>query len=166
MTDTIKPKATALIQSLAERNGGTLTPEIVLENARKKASPLHSFFCWDDTKAANEYRLAQAAHLIRRVRVTYTTPDNVTVRIRAYCNVVEPKPEGEEIDPDEPLTPGRERGIYVSVQDAMHVSDYREQILAQCRRDVETFRRKYTAIQEVEKIIAEMENFTTEIAIA
>lgn len=43
---------------------GTLTPEQVLADAKRKESPLHGYFEWDDRKAAMFHRLTQARELI------------------------------------------------------------------------------------------------------
>lgn len=48
-----------------------LKPEDVLESARHESSVLHDRFCWDDTKAAEEYRLWQARQLIATVKIEY-----------------------------------------------------------------------------------------------
>lgn len=46
-----------------------LTPRIVLDAARNPASALHGAFDWDDTSAAEKWRLHQARDLIRSVHV-------------------------------------------------------------------------------------------------
>lgn len=56
------------IKKLEDRRG-RLTAEEVLEAARPSASPLHGFFEWDDSKAAEAHRLEQARDLIRRVKI-------------------------------------------------------------------------------------------------
>lgn len=43
---------------------GTLTAKEVLEFARPKSSPIHKYFNWDDSEAAEKYRLMQARQLI------------------------------------------------------------------------------------------------------
>ena len=48
---------------------GHLTPDLVLDAATKKTSPLHAMFLWDDTLAANEHRKWQARKLIRSVKI-------------------------------------------------------------------------------------------------
>jgi hypothetical protein len=48
---------------------GELTPELVLKEASKKSSSLHSDFQWDDKRAATLYRLDTARRLIRHLRV-------------------------------------------------------------------------------------------------
>jgi len=50
---------------------GPLTAERVLSKARREDHPLHPAFEWDDSRAAEEYRLAQARHLTRSVQVVH-----------------------------------------------------------------------------------------------
>ena len=165
MTEEKRIKATDAVKALAEKNGGTITPEIVLEEAKRKASPLHAFFCWDNTKAANEYRKIQAAVIIRRIKVTYTPSEGISVRVRAFVNVVEPNDDStDDIADDDESAPGRQRGIYVGFEDAMHFDNYKDQVIRQCKRDVESFRSKYAAISEASKIIAAMDDFTSKLS--
>lgn len=68
MTAPIPDKAAVArveLEKLAAANGGNLTAEFVVQAARSKKSPLHSFFTWDDTLAAEEYRKEQARRLIQ-----------------------------------------------------------------------------------------------------
>lgn len=51
---------------------GVLTCEAVLEAARPKNSPLHNYFTWEDSRAAERYRLIEAGKLIATVRIEYT----------------------------------------------------------------------------------------------
>jgi hypothetical protein len=151
--------ATAAITELAQKFGGTITPEIVLQEAKQEASPLHRFFCWDDTAAALEYRRIQASMLIRRVKVTVEAGCGRHVRVRHFINVVEPTGREADDDVDEQGINARPRGIYVDLDTALSTPDYREQLLRQCKRDVETFRAKYHSISEVAGIIDAMESF-------
>lgn len=56
-----------------EKRDGRLTPEAVVEDAKKAGSPLRAAFpderVWDDTWAAHQHRLSLARGLIARVRV-------------------------------------------------------------------------------------------------
>jgi hypothetical protein len=153
---TIQQKTTLsqIILDLAKQHDGEITPEIVLNEAKSPESPLHKQFCWDDTKAAEMFRLAQAAALIRRIKVTYTT-DKKEIRVRAFVNV---RPQ---INDDE--TPEEQaKGIYVTLTRASSVESYREQMIKACRRDVEAFRTKYSAITEVSEIIFTMKKIFPE----
>ncbi len=52
------------LKTLAEQHGGNLLPEIVVDAARPKTSPIHDKFTWDNGEAAIQYRLWQARQLI------------------------------------------------------------------------------------------------------
>jgi hypothetical protein len=51
------------------------TAEALLEGASITSSPLHACFNWDDTVAANEYRLIQARVMINSIRVEVVNGD-------------------------------------------------------------------------------------------
>lgn len=52
---------------------GSITPEILVDEAKSKKSPLHPIFEWDDSKAAENYRLQQARILLNNIQVTVVT---------------------------------------------------------------------------------------------
>ena len=68
MAEQVSKAVKAAIQAIENRQG-RLDPQSVVAAARNKKSPLHKQFEWDDTKAAEKYRLEQARELIRLVRV-------------------------------------------------------------------------------------------------
>jgi len=68
----------------ALERAGKLTAEDVVGEARKKTSPLHDFFEWDDSKAAESWRLEQARGLIRSVLVKVTTEDSRVISVPVY----------------------------------------------------------------------------------
>lgn len=57
------------LKEIARRDGGLLRPAAVVDAARDEKSPLHGAFEWDDTEAAQKYRLLQAQSLIRSFKV-------------------------------------------------------------------------------------------------
>lgn len=52
------------LRKIAKRRRGLLRPRDVVEAASDPASPLHSRFTWDNSKAAHEYRLWEARELL------------------------------------------------------------------------------------------------------
>jgi hypothetical protein len=75
----------AELTRLAKANDGRLTPDNVVDAAEDEASPLHQCFEWDNDAAAHMFRVEQARHLIRSVRVDVTTSHH-TVRVPAFVH--------------------------------------------------------------------------------
>ena len=59
------------INSIKEKHGGKVSPDAIVEAAKKKTHPLHKLFTWDDTEAAAKFRLAEAGSLLRSIEITY-----------------------------------------------------------------------------------------------
>lgn len=59
-----------ILQEIYDTNQ-RLTPELVLDEASSESHPLHGYFDWDDSTAAYKFRLNQASHLIRSIRIVY-----------------------------------------------------------------------------------------------
>lgn len=62
---------------------GTITPDIVIEDAKDPASPLHGEFQWDVEKAAMEAWRDTARRLIRSVRIVIQT-ESKTFKTSGY----------------------------------------------------------------------------------
>lgn len=79
------------LQAIYDRQG-TLTPDLVVREARLQTHPLHSRFEWDDSVAGEAYRRDQAQGLIRSVKIRYVSDDNsgVSAAVRAYTSVRTP----------------------------------------------------------------------------
>jgi len=72
---------------------GQLTPSSVVEEAKKKSSPLHDLFEWNVKKAAETHWLHRAREIIGAVEVIVTTTE-ATVRAPMYVRDPEAKGEG------------------------------------------------------------------------
>ena len=78
--------AAKVFEELSESVG--LTPESLLDASRDEDAPLHKEFEWDDSVAAEKYRVTQAGHLIRSI-VIQTVPESDEEKptiIRAYMH--------------------------------------------------------------------------------
>lgn len=72
MADTKKlNKNEVVLQVLVEieKKTGRLDPKDVVKEAESITSPLHKYFEWDDSVAAEAFRLWQARHLINHVKI-------------------------------------------------------------------------------------------------
>lgn len=72
----------ARLEKIASLNGGRLTPDAVLKDAKSASSPLHDQFEWNDSVAAVQWRLAQARELIRSVKVEVQTESRIVSTVR------------------------------------------------------------------------------------
>ena len=79
ITDAIRER----LAQIAEANGGRLTPEAVVKDAKQKDSPLHSKFPWDVKQAAYQHWLDVARRLIVSVQVVIKT-EHTRVRTPYY----------------------------------------------------------------------------------
>jgi hypothetical protein len=111
---------------------GTLTPRAVVDDARPDDATLHPCFEWDDSIAGEQYRLDQARHLIRSVKVT-VAPARKTkaLTVRAFHNVAAP---------DEPRR-------YVPLRVLMDDPDTADTVLARARDEWRHLRRKYSDLE-------------------
>lgn len=127
----------ALIAQLDEVRAqrGTLTPEIVVEVARDPRHPLHARFDWDDTVAAEKWRLVQAGQLLR---VTYRPDPAQATDLRAFVAV-----KGVE-------TP---RSEYVPTAEAMADPMTRLLVLRAMEREWHAYRRRYEHMAEFAEFI-------------
>lgn len=125
------------IELLRQQQKGELTPEDVLSDARNPNSPLHSFFEWDDTAAAQQHRLQQARGLIRAVVAIYVSEDKPAVRAKAYVHI----PEGGAPH-------------YRETTHAMSQTKTRKMVLQRAWRELQAWRDRYKDLQEFADLIA------------
>lgn len=117
-----------------EKKEGTLTSQNVLESARSEKSPIHSLFEWDNTKAAEQYRLKQAAQLICNLTVEIETDDK-PIECRAYMDVSEAKV-----------------GSFINVQSAFQSEESREVVLRRALNELSAFKTKYKNLLELQDV--------------
>ena len=131
--DTVK----AELDRIAKANGGRLIPEQIVDAASSPESVLHDRFTWDDSEAAQKYRLWQARMLIR---CTVTMVSGSSETVRAFVS----------------LTPDRAKdgGGYRSTVAVMRNRGMREQLLADAIAELGVFERKYAVLAELAEVFA------------
>jgi hypothetical protein len=128
---------------IGKAHGGFVRPSDVVQAARAARNPLHQFFEWDNTKAAEEYRLVQARHLIRRVTVILTSGDE-PIPIRAFISLMGDRGEGS----------------YRQTVVVLSTSDFRQQALEEALAEMKAFQHKYRHLAEVAEVIMAMARTT------
>ena len=121
----------AHLDHLRQHYKGELTPKDVVDDARNPNSPLHSFFDWNDTSAAEQHRLHQARGLIRSVVAIFVDDEKPAQRTKAFIHIPEPGAPH-----------------YRSAPDAMSSKKTREMVLQRAWRDWQAFRAKYKHLAE------------------
>ncbi len=118
------------------KRNGELTPKIVVDEARSEDAPLHNRFEWDDSIAGEEYRLIQAARLIRVVRIEYTSPRSDEKKfIRAFSSLHES---------GEPESTGK----YMPTEEVLEDETRRAILLRNMQRDIAALKTRYGHLVE------------------
>ena len=118
-------------------------------------------FEWDDSIAAEKYRLQQSARIINQLQieiicenvpVTETeiildTSDR-TIKTSAFVNIG-----------DRYSNRLSEKATFVNVVDAMKDADKRKQVLKNVSASLRAFKRTYQGFKELERVMQEIDNF-------
>lgn len=129
----------AEMEALFRDNGGTLTPRQVLEFAQNPETALYSAFTWDDTEAADKYRVFEARSLIRRTFVVMEVPGSNEER-RVHMAVSLPQDRGGK--------------GYRLMSHALGDPELRDQLLRSAMRELASFRKKYSDLNELAELFA------------
>lgn len=124
-------------QKVAEEIGTEkITPEEVLEKARDENSELHKCFEWNDSVAAEKYRLQQAGNVIRMLYYESEKKDVEPVRLYSLTT---------------------EQRTYQPTKSFLVQEDEYQSLLKRAKAELEAFKRKYHTITELEAVFEAME---------
>lgn len=136
-----KPQAEE-IRRIADRDGGLLSPEAVVEHARDPSSALHTRFEWDDTEAARCWRLEQARQLIR---VHVEVVDGDAEPVRTYVSLRRDRVGANGQAP-----------TYRALRDVMLDPQLRQELLTEAAADVRWLQSKFRALKQIASKFAEV----------
>lgn len=119
--------------------GEEVTPEQVLDCARNDKTELHKCFDWNDSVAAEKYRLVQARDVLRKLIVVKREVDN---------EEREPIQFRVMMKNDNSQNSGYKQTI-VMVKD----EDEYQKLLEQARRELHAFKQKYSCLRELAEIL-------------
>ena len=122
------------LQTVATANKGRLTPKAVVNAARDPKSPLHRHFEWDNTKAAEAFRLEQARAIVRVIRID--DADTAGTTVRAFLSV------------------GEKTGVsYRTLDDVRSSADLKAIVLRQAERDLKAFEDRYRELSDICEVV-------------
>ena len=122
-----------------------ITAKELLDASRDENAPLHSCFEWDDSIAAEHFRVYQARKLIGSIEIVIQRDESETISTRAFVNV-------------KPQTP-TQQGQFVGITFAMENPDYRQQVLKNALNELESFQRKYSVYSELTTVFKAINDF-------
>lgn len=138
----------AELERIRRQHGGTLRPVDVVSAAKSKSSPLHSYFEWDDGKAAHQHRLEQARLLIR-CTVELVGGDERPVKM--YVSLQSKRSDGDS---------------YQSLKDVIRTRPLREELLRQALAEADAWRKRYEKFAELQEVFAAIGRAITKIQVA
>ena len=137
------PKTKKILIELMKKNGGNLTPEMILDFARPKKSPLHDYFEWDNTKAAEQWRLHRARIMTTRIFFNSVSGPKDTVTKHRYFASVR--------DPDAGTR------SYVSAVRGLANEDQREQIIADAKQYLRSARDALARLKVLTDLVGDLD---------
>lgn len=120
--------------------GEEVKPEQVLDKARDKGSELHKCFDWNDSVAAEKYRLYQARLVINHLIVV-------------KCDVDEEKAEPIQFRVMLKNENDKDSGYKQTLVMVRDEDEYKK-LLEQAYRELHSFKQKYSCLSELANIIA------------
>ena len=137
---------------------GTIAPERIVDHARQPTSVLHGYFTWDDSAAAEAFRVQQARHLLRSIVVVQADGVDVKAPVRAFVALRQAAQDAVDDGADEATV-----GSYTSISAAVRVVRYREQMLRDALRDLNAYRLKYQLLSDISGWGAALERARAEL---
>lgn len=132
--ESISKAANHELEVIRSRSKGRLNPKDVVDFARKSSTALHKYFEWDDSKAAEKYRLRQATHIIQ---VSVIVSEETGEKVRAFVS----------------LSTDRKKGSgYRHINDVLDDSQLTAILLEDAKKELESFRRKYTQLRKLAEL--------------
>lgn len=122
-----------LFKRLSETEEG-LTARTLLEANIPEDAPLHNEYEWDDTKAADEWRMHQSRHFINSIVISVSSDnDEETKQIRQFHITTE-------------------KGVYEPLEVILNEKTKRDALLSSALSDLRAFKAKYNALRELKPV--------------
>lgn len=131
----------AVVENIEQTNGN-VTKEAFLEVSRPDDSPTHELFEWDDSVAAEAYRLDQSRKIINSLRVVYMDNGGEEKKVSAFIRTSEKE----------------QKPVYENIESALKDDCKREIILNRIRGELDAFIVRNQHIEELADLLEEASN--------
>ena len=113
-----------------------VTPQEILEKARNEKTELHKCFEWDDTVAAEKYRIIQAGNIIRNLVYMPTETSKEPIRVFQISS---------------------EQSVYMPTRLFLKNADEYECLLERAKAELQAFKKRYETLAELHEIFEEID---------
>lgn len=113
--------------------GDTFSPEEIVEAAKDEATELHKCFEWNDSVAAEKYRLHQARMIFTQLIVRTETSDNTPVAVRV-------------------ISSASVANVYTPTKMLIKSDAEYADLLERAKRELQAFKQKYATVAELQEI--------------
>lgn len=139
-----------------EQCEGEIKPASVVEDAKPEDALLHPAFEWDDTAAAEKYRLEQARGIIGNIVVVQERAEESPIITRAVVNTRPVAEVGtvQKTDGGNVYTAAR----YQMIQTAMQSPLDAKTVIQNAKLELHHFMAKYRHITQFKRLFAEIES--------
>ena len=117
---------------------GECGPERIVEYAKDDSTELHKCFEWDDTKAAERWRVQQARMVCNSLTVTIEVEEAEPISVRII----------EHDDTEK---------VYRPIVATVRNEDQYSRLLSQAKSELASFKRRFQSIKELRAIIDDIE---------
>lgn len=133
-------KSGELMEQLAASEEG-LTEQTLLDANREEDAPLHNEYEWDDSAAAEKYRLSQSGHFLRCILTVDIQPD-----------------ESEEpCEPQRAFFVTTEVHRYEPIEEIISIQTKYKKLLDTAYSELLAFKRKYESLKELKPVFDSIE---------
>lgn len=144
---TIPPEvAAAELERIGSQNpNGAIKPADVVAAARDPRNVLHTQFNWDDSDAAEQYRISQARKLISSIQIRWVKlqPESHEQQVtKAYYSI---RTTQDDSQPERTETPGQRS--YIPAARCLTDPEARAQLVMMAKADAAQFRRRYQSLE-------------------
>ena len=135
-----------------EKRDGEVSTRAFLDYSRPEESETHSMFEWDDSIAAEKYRLRQAAQIINQLEVRFEQEEAAEQAVEvvpAYVNTMQKTLH----------SPAR----FVNIVSAMEDQEMRRHVIFNAVRELTSFRNKYQKLSCFAKLFKAVDETIEEL---
>ena len=164
------PEIVGKVLEYIEDRDGSVTPKAFLEESRSEDSETHDMFEWDNTVAAERYRLSQAVDIVGGITFTLIEAEEVKTEVnlveddgnigidrnvKAYKGWVNVSPKGR----------GRvgSPAVLVSIDRVMRDEELRKQALKNALSEVKMYTNKHRHFYELARIFSAIDETEQEL---